>query len=270
MRRVLLGLISFGLAACPPAATPDAGAGAADAGIDAGVSDAGVPDAGGWVALFNGTDLSGWHSWMGKPSSNPQANEQVIGLDNDPYGVFSVGARDGEPTIHVTGQVFGALISEQEFGDFELELQYHWGTRTWPPLNFLDSGLMYVSVGPYGAVNAGGPALVDPIGTGGFLVSMEFQIAGSSTGTAPNLGPISFTTVSTAQGQERAGWNDVRVEVRDGGATHWLNGVKTAVISDFVLTMPGQAPVPLRRGRLQLQSEGGEIDFRRVRIRSPE
>lgn len=257
-RRALALLSCVFVAACAGTPAPN------DAGLDAG-SDAGAD--GGWVELFNGTDLTGWHSWLGKRSSDPGANEPVIGLDDDPDDVFSVAMVDGEPAIHITGQTFGALISEQDYGDFELELQYRWGTRVWPPLNFFDSGIMYLSTGPYGAVNAGGPALVDPIGTGGFLVSMEYQIAMGSVGTAPNLGPISFSVVQSAQSTEQAAWNDVRIVLENGTARHFLNGTLVTRLSGFTLDWPGQASAPLTRGRLQLQSENGEIYFRHLRLR---
>ena len=91
-----------------------------------------------------------------------------------------------------------------------LSLDYRWGTQVWPPLNSLDSGVMYLSTGPLGAVNAGGTALSTPTGSGGFMVSMEYQIAPGDVGGMYNLGPISFQAGPPAQVAEMTGaWNHV-------------------------------------------------------------
>jgi hypothetical protein len=94
---------ALALTACPaPMPIPDAGevdaghtdagitdAGITDAGItDAGITDAGITDAGpvdaGWSSLFNGTDLTGWDSWLGSAPGAPPAQ----GLNVDLTGVF--------------------------------------------------------------------------------------------------------------------------------------------------------------------------------------
>jgi len=55
--------------------------------------------------------------------------------------------------------------------------------------------------------------------------------------------------------------------VSAGTATHFLDGQQTASGSGFTSVWPGMPEAPLLRGTLQLQSEGGEIFFRRLRIR---
>jgi hypothetical protein len=217
----------------------------------------------GWKPLFNGVDFDGWQRYLGKPSSA----EPPLGIDNDPRAVFSIVTVDGEPAIRISGEVWGALISRSPYCNFHLRGQYRWGTQTWPPLSVLDSGIMYMSSGPLGAVNAGGNALSDPIGSGAFMVSMEFQLAPVDIGGMYNLGPIAFQQQSRVQSQGLpAAWNQVEIVVRPDSVTHLLNQQAVAVGSDFRLTWPGQAPVALSCGTLQLQSEGGEIFFRRLEI----
>ena len=176
----------------------DAGAGqTGDGGTDDGGTDnaAGAAGEGGRQAdgvreLFNGIDFTNWDRYLGKPSPA----EPPLGLNNDPHGVYSVVMADGEPAIRISGQDWGSLISKEEFCNFDLRLQYKWGTLLWPPLNSEDSGVMILSAGPLGAVNAGGNALSDPIGSGGFMVSVEYQIAPGDVGGLYNLGPIAFST----------------------------------------------------------------------------
>ena len=239
----------------------------ADAGLDAGPPDAAVSDGGsndgGWVALFNGSDLSGWHKYLGAPSDGGA----VLGLDNDPRGVFGVVMTDGEPAIHITGEVWGSLISIDDYDDFELELQFKWGTLTWPPLHSIDSGIMYLSHGDYGAVNAGGMGLSNPIGSGAFMVSMEYQLVPGDVGGVYNLGPIGFTASPRVHVPEPTGWANARIVMKGGTATHYLEGTAVSGGSNFINTWPGQQQAPVTRGRLQLQCEGAEIYFRHVRLR---
>jgi len=215
------------------------------------------------VALFNGVDFSGWDRYLGKPSDA----EPALGVDNDPRGVYTVVPLDGEPAIRISGEIWGALISQQELGDFHLRAEYKWGTSTWPPLNILDSGIMYLSNGPLGAVNAGGPALSDPIGSGAFKVSMEYQVLPGDVGGCYNLGPISFRQAPRARGSERSGeWNQLDIVFQSGEAQHFLNGELVAGGSDFRLEWPGEPVTSLERGTLQIQSEGGEIFYRHIEL----
>jgi hypothetical protein len=159
------------------------------------------------------------------------------------------------------------LASLATFSHFEFECEYARGTLLFPPLNFFDSGIMYFSVGPWGAVNAGGPALSMPIGSGAFLVSMEYQIANNDVGTMYNLGPISYQGTPRNPAPERSGWNQVRIESTPAGVRHFLNGALVASGSGFTLNWPGQGEGPLTSGKLQLQCEGAEIFFRRIRLK---
>jgi hypothetical protein len=59
-----------------------------------------------WVPLFNGADLTGWETFLGKPHRTvdlPDARDgggeyvAPVGVDRDPRGVFSVVHADGAP-----------------------------------------------------------------------------------------------------------------------------------------------------------------------------
>lgn len=272
MKRLLLAVV---FASCSSAPVVDAGfdagpadAGAPDAGVltDDGGADAGEVDAGeGWVDLWNGVDFTGFVRWVGSPGNG----QPVYGLENDPRQVFTVVQREGAPAIRVSGEVWGALTTERtDYGNFELEAEYQWGTAIYPPLNFRDSGLMYLSSRDFGAVNAGGDALSSPIGSGSFMVSMEYQISPGTVGDVANLGPITHTPSARSQVAEvTSGWNQVRLVVRPDGAEHWLNGQLVRSTTGFTLRWPNEAQAPLTQGRIQVQSEGAEIYFRRLRLR---
>lgn len=247
----LAGSVSLALA-CTRAPAGSGGAGEPAASNDAGA-----------VPLFNGVDFGGWDRYLGKPSEA----EPPLGLENDPRGVYSVVMLDGEPAIRISGEVWGALISQQELGEFHLRAEYRWGTRTWPPLGILDSGIMYLSTGPLGAVNAGGPELSSPIGSGAFMVSMEYQVLPADIGGCYALGPISFQSDSRITPAERPGeWNQIEIRYRSGEVRHFHNGEQVAHASDFQLEWPGEPATLLQRGKLQIQSEGAEIYYRRIEL----
>ena len=61
--------------------------------------------------LFNGRDLTNWHTFI-----------RGRGVNNDPKGVFSV----TNGVIHVTGEEFGCLTTQEEFSDYRLIVEYRW------------------------------------------------------------------------------------------------------------------------------------------------
>lgn len=251
----------------PPVAdqTADAEVGTGSDGppaVDAASTD-GPADRAGWRSLFDGTSFAAWQTYLGPPA----AGEAPLGLDDDPRGVFTIATVDGAPAIRISGEVWGALISRDTFCDFRLRGEYKWGTLVWPGLGVRDAGFMYMSTGPLGAVNAGGPALSNLPGTGAFMVSLEFQVTPTDVGSLMNLGPISFTPRSRIVPTERANdWNAIEIVVSGGVATQSLNGVEVARGDGFTIAWPGQAAEPLTCGKLQVQSEGSEIYWRGIEI----
>src|SRR5437868_12100916 len=105
-----------------------------------------------WTALFNGRDLDGWDTWLGKPYKGTEP----VGLNKDPKGVYSVVTVDGKPAIRITGEIFGAITTKKEYENYHVRLQFKWGEKKWPPREnaVRDSGLLYHCVGPHGAAGS--------------------------------------------------------------------------------------------------------------------
>ena len=137
-----------------------------------------------WTHLFNGKNLAGWDTWLGRPEAGQRAvslarvyaetstlpeekREKILdsleqlfqtlklpmGLNRDPLQVYTVVNVDKQPAIRISGQVFGAITTKAEFENYHLKLEFKWGQSKWPPREAAvrDSGLLYHCVGPHGA-----------------------------------------------------------------------------------------------------------------------
>jgi hypothetical protein len=242
----------------------DAG-GMAGAGGSAGQTDTGTAGEAGSheVVPINGVDLALWDRYLSQPTSG----EPALGLNNDPSGVYSIVTLEGEPAIRISGEVWGSLISKREFCNFRLRAEFKWGSFVGPRLNARDSGIMFLSTGPLGAVEAGGNSLSAPIGSGSFMVAPECQIIVGDVGGLVNLGPVAFNATNTGDRTELpTPWNAIMISFLDDQATVSLNGHETVRASGFTINWPDTGSAALRCGKLQLQSEGSEIFFRRVEI----
>jgi hypothetical protein len=113
--------------------------------------------------IWNGKDLAGWETWLGRPHKAIEVpglprNEKGeytkdVGLDQDPKGVFRVVEVDGAPAIRISGEVWGALTTKEEFENYRFRAQFKWGQKKWPPREktVRDNGLLYHCVGKHGA-----------------------------------------------------------------------------------------------------------------------
>src|SRR5262249_12828717 len=79
----------------------------------------------GWQALFNGKDLDGWETWLGRPHTGGE----IVGLNKDPKNVYSVVMVDGKSAIRISGEIWGALTSKAEYENYHLKLQFKWGEK---------------------------------------------------------------------------------------------------------------------------------------------
>src|SRR5438128_2487945 len=95
-----------------------------------------------WRPLFNGRDLAGWDKHLSVP-------EGQIVPNHDPKGVFTVTNLNGQTVIHVSGEIYGAITSHDEFENFHARLEFKWGEKRWPPRATVgrDSGLLYCCIG---------------------------------------------------------------------------------------------------------------------------
>lgn len=207
-----------------------------------------APEADQTIALFNGTDLSGWHA-------------DVPAADDDPDVAPSFIVRDGK--LVSLGSPGGHLITDETYGDYRLTIEYR----------FPDSG------GNCGVlVHASKPRAL----YGMFPQSIEVQMQSGAAGdfwciqeniTVPDM----EARRPRGEGQAFGGgesdarhihnltddsekplgeWNTMTIECRGDEIKVWVNGDLVNHGTNATAT----------RGHIALQAEGTEVEFRKIEL----
>lgn len=211
-----------------------------------------LPKEGRWQNLFDGKTLAGWHIY--KKAGQPVSEADKWTVENG--AIHYAGGRGG-----------GDLLTDKEYGNFELELE-------WKIAEGGNSGIMYhVSEDPkYGATYHTGPEV---------QVLDDERHPDSKAGTSGNhkagslydmMPPADLNAVKPA-----GEWNKVRLVVANGKAEHYLNGKKVAeyptagpewekmVANSKFKAWDGFGKYTT--GKIALQDHGDQVWFRSIRIR---
>jgi hypothetical protein len=70
------------------------------------------------IKLFNGKNLDGWYTFV-----------RNRGRDIDPKKVFTV----NKGLIRISGEEYGCITTNEEYGDYKLIVEFKWGTQTYSP-----------------------------------------------------------------------------------------------------------------------------------------
>jgi hypothetical protein len=251
-----------------------------------------------WRSLFDGKDLTGWETFL-RPASPKDPN---YGLNRDPERVFTVEQLDGGPVIHVSGKYWGGIITTEQFENYHLQVEFKWGTKTWPPRfdATLDSGLLYHCAAPSAELAYPWPRSIEfnitqhdtgefwsvdgttadaevvPVGDSpeqlaAFRAWCERNEAqgpkvrfhrGGQKGTFRHGGFMPGGDFEKPAGE----WNLLELYAVGDRSVHVVNG-KVALILTGLRQRTAGREVPLTKGRIELQSESAEIFFRNIRIR---
>jgi Domain of Unknown Function (DUF1080) len=244
-----------------------------------------------WKLLFNGKDLSGWDTYIGPPldDAGKKLSDTPVGLNHDPQHVFTVVQQSGENVIRISGQEWGGISTKKEYENFHLQLMFKWGMLTWGQKKGKkkDSGLLYFAVGDYGA------------DYGAWMRSQEFQIeegnCGDYWGVAGGIENIPATKKSdseyvynqkgemlTFSADSKFGrhcikqgdaenptgqWNTLDLYCHGDTNVHVINGKVMMVLYHSQQNANGQIS-QLAKGKLQIQSEGAEVFYKNIKIKS--
>jgi len=195
------------------------------------------PSDGEWTDLFNGRDLTGWVNVNTAPST-----WQVT----------------PEGSLHCTGKPIGELRTERMYQNFELEVEWrHLAT----------------------AGNAGIFVWADDITARGvpFHRSIEVQVLENAYGnteshtTHGDIFPIHGATMVPVNG--RGGERAFPTSERSKPAPEWNHYLITCKDGDITLAVNGEVVTrgtqcSPRKGYICLESEGGAVDYKCIRIRA--
>lgn len=241
------------------------------------------------IFAFNGKNLDGWYTYLNGPKYG------------DPNKVFTVSP---EGMLHISGQGFGGITTKQTFKDYHLVAEWKWGEKTWDvpdpakPGEFFrrataarDAGILVHAVGEDGAYK------------GHWLESIEVQLIEGGVGDfiivsgkkSPSL------TVETRMGAGKVPYyfqpGGMPI-VKRGGRINWwgrdpnwtdtlgyrgpadiehphgewnkleviCDGDRISTILNGVLVNQG-THCDHTEGKIQVQTEGAEIFYRRLEIR---
>ena len=258
----------------------------------------------GWTTLWNGKDLDGWTTWMTQPAPSSEVPglardatgkyTEPIGSGRDPLKVFTVLRDvDGRPAIRISGEVFGELRTTRALKDYHLKLQFKWGEKKWPPRDRpetpRDSGLLYhvhAAPGVNGRTWARSIELQIQEHDVGDLYAVGSAIAVRAkprAGTMPALYDYDpageWTFFSQSQGasgrcikqpdneKPSGAWNTIELIAFGEDAIHIVNG-QVVMRLHGPLQIDGQVPAPITSGPIILQSEGAEVFYRDIEVRS--
>jgi hypothetical protein len=184
--------------------------------------------------LFNGKDLSNWNFVV---DGNKASHEDV----------FSV--QDG--VILIQGNPFGYMYTKKKYKDYRLELEWSWVAGA------SNSGIFFLIA----EVKPGNPF------PNGIECQLKSGIAGDlvllggsnlENYAEPASGRPAFPVIQKREesNEKPVGeWNKAKIEVKDGEISVYINNV-----------FQNQGTSKVKEGHIGLQSEGGLIRFRNIKV----
>jgi hypothetical protein len=228
--------------------------------------------------LFNGKNLDGWYTFLrGK------------GKNIDPNQVFTVKNR----LIRISGEEFGCITTHDEYENYRLVVEFKWGELTFEPRleNARDCGILLHSVGEDGG------------SSGIWMHSIECQIIEGGTGDLLVVGDGTkdFSATCPVLPEKQAGSHvyspDGELVTINGGRINWYGrdpewkdvigfrgandlekplgkwnrieciarGQELIIYLNGVMVNHAVSVKP-HKGKIQVQSEGAEIFFRKIEL----
>ena len=210
---------------------------------------------------FLGKDFAGFDTLLEKQ-----------GINSDPNKVFQV----EKGVLHISGQEFGGLVTQKEYGNYYLRAEFKWGEKTYAPRDgkARDSGIQYNITGPLKVwprmmefqINEGGTGDmwvvrghrrdcgrqgISERGVGaGFLPSIPHVGRGPLVNVTGYRDPVN--ELEKPHGQ----WNVLELVVDKDRVMYFVNG-KLSILGTNANTT---------QGKILFQCEGSEVYFRKMKI----
>ena len=252
-----------------------------------------------WIQIWNGYDLTGWHSYLGTPFNleiDSSGNKlEPFGIDSDPIEVIKVVETNQGNAIRISGVAWGMIYTKKEFKNYHLKLKVKWGEDMHRPRENgpRDSGLLYHGFGEPGSVYF-------------WMNSQELQIQQGDMGDYWPVGNVEIdipsvpyndkyyifkegadlrtyyfanileTAREDSMAKRRAfkaidsekthgQWNDVELIAFGDSSIHVVNGkVVMRLFNSRIMSNKR----PLNSGKIILQSEGAEVYYKDIYLKN--
>jgi hypothetical protein len=197
----------------------------------------------GFIPLFDGKSLDGW-TFIVKPNKD--------GQKSDPKDTWSV--RDG--CIHCTGKPNGYMVTKKEYGDYVLKVKWRWPAEG----KGGNSGvLLHVQDEKYWPTSIEAQMLTGRAGDILLTNPPDAKLDVDKTRQNPKVERQFFRVEPKEPVEKKLGeWNEYEITCKGGDITLVINGAKVNEGKNG----------NLKKGRIALQSEGAEVDFKDVVIKS--
>jgi hypothetical protein len=238
-------------------------------------------DAGEWTPLFNGRDLTGWYTFLQKHGKNSDP-DRVITIEDGSIRLYKHAA-DGSEVV------MGYIATEKEYGDYHLRFQYRWGKKKFRPRHALkrDAGLYYHIIGEDAVWPKALQFQIQQTDVGDLLALYGFQLdtwidpKTKNDEQATYLGPDKGGEPRVLGGKgigyqkrlpgpfEVEGWNTAEIIAKGDTTRHILNGHVVNSGQNIRVVDQGdpKKAAPVTKGRIALEIEAAEMDFRNVQIK---
>ena len=238
------------------------------------------PESNDVIHLFNGTDLSGWYTFL-----------EDRGRNNDPKDVFTL--QNG--MIRISGEEWGCITTNKEYENYHIVLEYKWGQQTYPPRKdkARDCGLLLHSQGEDGSASGkwihsiecqmieGGTGDIIVVGDGSDRFSVTAPIAREKQGNSYVYQPGGHkVTINSGRINWRyrdpswkdtlgfRGEKDVEKPVGEWNTLECIaDGDRLTILLNGQVVNKATKVKP-NKGKVQIQSESAEVFIRRVDIMS--
>jgi hypothetical protein len=195
----------------------------------------------GWVKLFNGKDFTGWKKFL-----DPKKKA-------DPDSIWSISSG----VIHCEGSVNGYLITDKEYDNYVLRVEWRWGDKVHTKSKVRNSGVFVHVVGEDKIWPKAIEAQLMADHAGDFWLVDNFKLTVDAKRQDPKVARHYFRMKDGVE-KKLGEWNQYEITCK--GDT-----IKLVINGQLVNEGTG---AEITRGKILLQSEGAEIFFRNVELKS--
>lgn len=249
----------------------------------------------GWTPLLD-EKLSKWDVYLSYHGEKildvvrGKSDLKPIGLNPPGQTIFTVVKQEGAPVLRISGEIYGCLVTRNDYSNYRFRAKVKWGDKKWVPRldEPRDSGILYHSRGAFGVDYWKSWALshefqVIEHGHGEYWTqatsAMDIRTdpgkPGSLGSDAPRWNPKAPWQVFASPNnhalagtdEDRPGeWNQLELVCFQDDCVHLVNGKVVMALAN-ARYKDGDTWVSMTGGKLQIQSEAAEVFYKDIAIR---